>query len=220
MKPVALSDFAAGTPDIIESMKLYIVYDADVSEAIAVVHNDACNGKIGLFSECPYQMSQVSDVLIGYMDLMINEPKLKYYYDEYNDRTDPYRKTLVTKISSKTGQSESNVQLFMNHLYWAIKDGRLKNNIVLKPRDKGKSSDNARGGILGPLVKSGEYIIDGTGKIIAGAAEGAGSTLTVIGSILKYLPVIAGVGVTIYGVYTLDKIGVIKKLLPRKKGKK
>lgn len=219
MRPVGLSGYAAGTPDFIESMKLYIVYDTDVSEAIAIVHNDVCKGKIGLFSECPYQMSQVSDVLIGYMDLMINEPKLKYYYDEYNDRTDPYRKSLVSKISAKTGQTETNVQLFMNHLYWAIKDARLKNNIVLKPRDKGKSAENARGGILGPLVKSGEYIIDGAGKIIAGAAEGAGSTLSTVGSILRYLPWIAGVGVTLYGVYTLDKIGVLKKMLPLK-GKK
>lgn len=207
-----VSDPGAVLPDVLEIPFLYTVYDWNISSAIEQVFKDICNqeGSVLTLATCSWQVSEVSNILIAYVDYMVANTNAKYFYDEQADRTDYYRKTLVKKIAGIAGQTEAKTLKVLVALYWAVKDKRLSTNIVLKPRESGQfSGDSAHGGIVGPLVKSGAKIIDGAGNLIAGAADGIDKTLTTVGTMLEYLPWILGLGAVGAGLYFADRLGIL-----------
>lgn len=191
-----LSDLAS--PSDILNQK-WLIQDERLVYAIYQVQMDYCDKyekKNGL--TCSINQNQVGDILLSYIDLLTDEKTKKEFpkpfFDEWNDRTDPYRAKLVKKVASNASQSEYFTLKCLETLYWAVSGKRLKTNAILKPNEAGVTKEGAEYGatIIGPIIKTGKNIMDGAGNILAGAGTGVKDSADTIGAILKYLPWIAG----------------------------
>ena len=66
----------------------------------------------------------------------------KYYFDEYSDRKDPYRKSLVALIAKGAQEIRKNItedftNSVLSYLYWALKRGKCP-KVILRPKDEPK----------------------------------------------------------------------------------
>ena len=106
----------------------------------ALCHNQEQSGILN----CSLNIDDVGQVIIAYIGIFTKPENagLKYYYDEYSDRYDPYRSQLITTISSSIGYTDNFVNSVLSYLYWGIKRSVVP-KAILRPRgiDRFKSSD-------------------------------------------------------------------------------
>ncbi len=175
----------------------------------------------------------MANILWCYIHYFTTHPegdKAKYYYDEYSDRSDSYRKALVEKIAQMASTSYDFTNKVLSYMYWGIKRDKLK-PYILKPRqaDKFKDADYWYSGAFGGIIKFTRALCDAMAKVLekigylltvlidaaGNLIEGAGNTAEQVGNILKYLPWILGDGVAVFAgvqVWSIKKRG--KLMLP------
>jgi len=115
--------------------------DTDFKEALsncytAICYNKYHSGKMF----CPLKLDDVGAVIISYIAYftMSENVDSKYYYDEYSDRKDPYRKSLIallTKGSQAYNRSisEGFVNEVLSYLYWSMKRNKCP-KVILRPK--------------------------------------------------------------------------------------
>lgn len=187
----------------------WVVSDPRLTNAVWQVQKDYCQTyekKMSL--TCSLSEMVVGDILLSYIEVLTSDKTkgefTKSFFDEANDRTDPYRAKLVKKVAQLCSQPETLTLGILVALYWAVKHRRLQTNAILKPLEAGIT-----GGaeydmpIIGPMVKAGRNIIDGAGNIIGSAGEGMKDTLNAASATLKWLPWILGAA---GGILVLPKV--------------
>jgi len=89
-------------------------------------------------------LDDVGAVIISYIAYftMDENKNRKYYFDEYSDRKDPYRKSLVALLTKGAKEIRKNItedftNSVLSYLYWALKRGKCP-KVILRPKDEPK----------------------------------------------------------------------------------
>jgi hypothetical protein len=116
--------------------------DNDFSEALkncyeAICFNKYQSGKL----LCPLNLDDVGAVIISYIAYftMAENKDAKYYYDEYSDRKDPYRKGLIALITKGAREYSNKItedfcNEVLSYLYWSIKRKKCP-KVILRPKE-------------------------------------------------------------------------------------
>ncbi|MDR0927438.1 MAG: hypothetical protein LBO69_06690 [Ignavibacteria bacterium] len=215
--------------------KVLGVSDDEYFQAVENCYSALCWNKYGSgWAGCPYESNDVGRVITAYVFYFTTHPEpdhCKYYYDEFSDRSDPYRKQLVSIIAQMASVDKSLSPAFVNdvlsYLYWGEKRGKVAYGI-LKPLQCQRFKDVYwyRNGIWKVTLQITEavisffkkvldavgHIIIATGNLVNGVANGAADLLNVTGSAFSYLPYILCCGVALvagFEVYHYRKNGKI-----------
>ncbi|MDR0927330.1 MAG: hypothetical protein LBO69_06140 [Ignavibacteria bacterium] len=222
---------------------IFSVSDADYYQATSNAYSALCWNKYGNgWLNCPFNIMDVGRVITAYIYYFTSEnapQNAKYYYDEYSDRSDPYRKQLVANISKMASSEKLLDEKFVNdvlsYLYWAEKRGKCAKGI-LKPLqvEKFKQKDWYLNGIwksiykidaaiiklFDSVLKTIETAVDTTANVVNGVVGGVAGVLNVTGNAISYLPyILSGLVVSVVGyeAYQINKHGKIKTPMDVKK---
>ena len=201
----------SGITDAIQGKLSFLVNDDDVAEAANNCYAAICYNKDGSSSwSCSYTFSDVGYVIWAYINYFVTNPDktAKYYYDESNDRSDPYRKALVERIAQTVSKSPEFTNQVLSYLYWGIKRDKVAKGI-LRPREVAKfqNPDYWYKGVMGGLfkitvemhnfaaavLKQTGYIVSNVTQTVADVMETVGNIVGGVSKGIKYLPYILGV---------------------------
>jgi len=140
-----LGDFNAWFRSGLESIIPGGYTDDDLKIALnncykALCHNKYQKGKLA----CPLKLDDVGAVIISYIAYFTMEENKdrKYYFDEYSDRKDPYRKGLIALITKGAKEIRKSITEewtndVLSYLYWALKRGKCP-KVILRPKEEAK----------------------------------------------------------------------------------
>ena len=119
--------------------------DDDLKEALANCYDALCYNKYQSNKlMCPLKLDDVGAVIISYISYftMAENKDRKYYFDEYSDRKDGYRKSLISLITKgsqaiRKDISEEFVNDVLSYLYWSMKRKKCP-KVILRPKDEPK----------------------------------------------------------------------------------
>jgi len=140
-----LNDFNAWFRSSLESIIPFGFTDAEFKTALSNCYTALCHNKYqeGRLS-CPLKLDDVGAVIISYIAYfrMAANTNSKYYYDEYSDRSDPYRKGLLIVLTEGAQKISKSVTVdftndVLSYLYWSMKRGKCPKSI-LRPRGEPK----------------------------------------------------------------------------------
>ncbi len=190
----------------------HLVLDEDIAIAIencftACLYNEKTHH---LFKDSNSAQA-VANVIWAYITYYVEAPEehknLKYYYDEFADRHDPWRAKLVQNIADIAQDTPERTNAILSYLYWAIKRKKVSKDI-LRPRESKrfykkdwwyndsifyhvyKFTQDMYNTLTNLIKKVGYAALD----IVEGVAEGAKNLGNVSFNLLKYAPYILLVG--------------------------
>ena len=119
--------------------------DADLKEALANCYDALCYNKYQSNKlMCPLKLDDVVAVIISYISYftMAENKDRKYYFDEYSDRKDGYRKSLISLLTKgsqaiRKDITEEFVNDVLSYLYWSMKRKKCP-KVILRPKDEPK----------------------------------------------------------------------------------
>jgi len=197
----------SGVLDAIQGKFSFFVNDDEIREAANNCYKALCHNKYqkGTLT-CPLKLADVGHIIWAYINYFVTNPdqNAKYYFDEANDRSDPYRKALVERIGQTVSKDADFTNDVLSYLYWKIKEGKVAKGI-LRPREVAKfqNPDYWYKGVIGGLfkisvemtrfaeqvLKSAGYIVSQTSQTVADALQTVGN---IVGGVGRNLPLIIG----------------------------
>ena len=200
--------------------------DGDLKEALlncyeALCYNKEQSGK--LF--CSLKLDDVGAVIISYISFftMAENKEKKYYYDEWTDRKDAYRKSLISLLTQGSQEYNKNITAeFVNevlsYLYWSMKRNKCP-KLILRPKDE--SRFRARNWYINEpyrsIISMSERIYNAMQKVfktsiklVENAVDGVSETLDISLFLLRNLPYILCGGVVLFSgihIYGIRKNG-------------
>ena len=217
----------SGIWDAIQGRLSFLVNDKDIADAANNCYADICHNRGFTPARCPLKLEHIGHIIWSYIHYFTTHPDqdARYYYDEYEDRSDPYRRKMVERIGQMVGQSYGFTNEVLRELYWGVKRGVVAPGI-LRPREvkRFQNEDFWYGGVFGGLFKISVelvnfanaillklgHIVSQVSQAVQDTLDGVGNLLGATGRTLKYLPWILGaaaVGFLGFQAYTFKKKG-------------